>query len=138
MTEGFIWRAAEVTYADWSGNAQLDQRMTADGLEQYVGLDPDEWMIVGFDIGGGEHGHELRVIAVPHDVIPDGGDVYPKIAAANAGEIPATEFLVHDVDPYELLQKFTHVFELRMRAQGARDLPIRIMARADLPEQPWQ
>lgn len=135
MTD-FIWEAARVTYPDWNGNAQLDQRMTAAGLEELVGLDPDEWMIAGFDIGGGESGQFLRVVAVSRDVIPDGGDVYPRIAEANGGEIPATEFLIHDVDPYEILRKITHVFELRMRARGTRDIPIRVVAQGDVPPQP--
>lgn len=52
----------------------------------------------------------------------------PAIAAANGGEIPATQFLIHDVEPYRVLQAVTHMFELRLRVRGARDLPIRIMA----------
>lgn len=135
MTHGFLWRDAEVTYPDWSGNAQLDQRMTSKQLEEVVGLDRDEWMVIGLDIGGGEHDHELRVVAVHRDLMPDGGDVLPKIAASNNGEIPATEFLVHDVDPYKVLQAITHLFEMKLRRRGTRDLPIRIMSQSDLPEQ---
>lgn len=141
MSDGFLWRDAEVTYPDWNGTAQLDERQTATEVggyltpEQRVGLDPDEWTIVGLDIGGGEHGHELRVVAVHRDLIPEGGDVFPKVADANNGQIPATEFLIHDVDPYEFLRSIAHMFELRMRVQGTRDLPIRIVAQADVPEQ---
>lgn len=133
--DDYIWRPAEVTYPDWNGNAQLDQRRTAGGLEEVVGLDRDEWLIVGFDIGGGEHAHHLRVVAVHRDLVPDGGDVFPRIAEANGGEIPATEFLIHNVDPYEVLRRITHVFELRMRARGSRDIPIRITSLGDLPAQ---
>lgn len=129
--DGFHWRGAEVTYPDWVGTAQLDQRITAAALEELVGLDRDEWHIIGFDIGGGETAHELRVVAVHASDIPEGGDVFPRIAAAHDGEILATEFLVHGVDPYAALKAITHMFELRMRVSGTRDLPIRIVAQDD-------
>ena len=130
-----IWRDAEVTFPDWSGTAQLDQRKTAAGIEELIGLDPDAWFVIGLDIGGGEHNHELRVVAVAREHIPDGGDVLPRIADSNAGSIPVTEFLVHHLDPYELLRKITHMFELRMRVRGARDLPIRVTNVGDLSPQ---
>jgi hypothetical protein len=136
MTDGFVWDEASVSYPDWSGNAQLDQRRTSAGLEEIVGLDPEIWMAIGLDIGGGESSHELRVVAVHRDLFTAEGDVFPKIAAAYGGEIPATEFLIHDVDPYEVLRAVTHVFEMRLRRRGCRDLPIRVMSRSDVPEQP--
>jgi hypothetical protein len=50
VTDGFIWAAAEVTYRDWDGTAHIDERMTGAQLNELVGLDSDEWMIVGLDI----------------------------------------------------------------------------------------
>lgn len=135
MGDGLIWRPAEVASADWSGTAQLMQRRSAD-LAQLAGLDSEKWLIVGFDIRDGDHGHELRVVAVDRDLVPEAADVYPKIAAEHGGQIPATEFLVHDVEPYEVLQAITQRFELRLRARGTRDLPIRIIAQSEGPEQP--
>jgi hypothetical protein len=136
MQDGFLWGDAEVTYPDWKGTAQLDQRMTGDrSLNEIVGLDRDKWFIIGLDIGGGEHAHDLHVVAVHRDVVPEGGGVLPKIAAANGGEIPATEFRIHDVDPYEVLRAITQMFELRLRLSGCQDLPIRIMSQSDVPEQ---
>lgn len=135
MENGFIWRDAEVTYPDWIGTAQLDQRATAAGVEEVVGLDRDEWMVIGLDIGGGEHAHHLRVVAVHRDDVPEGGDVLPRIAEANGGEIPVTEFLIHNVDPYAALRAVTHQFELRLRTRGTRDLPIRVIRQSDVPEQ---
>lgn len=134
---GFAWGDATVTYPDWSGGAQLDERMagTSPGLEAAVGLDPDEWLVCGIDIGGGESSHDLRVVAVHRDNVPEGGDVFPRIAETNGGEIPVTEFLIHDVDPYEVLRSVTHVFEMRLRSRGTRDLPIRVMTQSDVPEQ---
>lgn len=135
MEDGYIWGDAEVTYPDWQGTAQLDQRMTTAGLEEVVGLDRKKWFVVGIDIGGGEHEHQLRVLAVDRQIFPPGGDVFPRIAEANGGKLPVTEFLVHDADPYEVLQKITHVFELRLRTRGTLGLAIRIVAHADVPEQ---
>jgi hypothetical protein len=134
--EPYEWREAEVTYPDWSGTAQLDQRMTAPGIEEVVGLDPDRWTVVGIDIGGGERDHDLHVVAVDWAILPERGDgsVFPRIAAANGGVIPATDFLVHDVDPYKVLQAITHVVELRLRTRGTQDFPIRITALGDAPE----
>ncbi len=135
VTEGFLWSDAEVTHPDGSGNAQLDQRMTSAGLEEVVGLDPDEWFAIGLDIGGGEHAHQLRVVAVHQGLMPEGGDVLPKIAAANGGEIPATEFLIHDVDPYAVLKAITHMFAMHLTLHRAGEWPIRIMSQSDVPEQ---
>lgn len=134
MTQPTYWRDAEVTYPDWVGTAQLDQRLTAAGIEEVVGLNRDEWMVIGLELGGGEGSHDLHVIAVHRSVIPDGGGVLPRIAAANGGVIPATDFLVHDVDPYLVLKAITHMFELRLRLSGSVGIPIRVDALADVPE----
>ena len=135
MNGGFIWRASEGTSSDWNGTAQLDHRRSAD-LARLAGLDSEKWMVVAFDIGGGENGHDLRVVAVDRDLIPEAADELRGIAAEHGGEIPATEFLVHDVEPYDVLQRITRRFELRMRARGTRDLPIRIVSQVHGPEQP--
>ncbi|NEN04728.1 hypothetical protein G3T36_02485 [Diaminobutyricibacter tongyongensis] len=134
VVEPYEWGEASVTNPDWSGTAQLDQRMTAAGIEEVVGLDPERWMVVGIDIGGGEHSHEIHVLAVDHAIFPNGQDVFPRIAEANGGAIPVTDFLVHDADPYAVLKAVTHVFELRMRTRGTRDIPIQVTALGDAPE----
>ncbi|GIG34742.1 hypothetical protein [Cellulomonas pakistanensis] len=131
----YIWGDASVTYDDWHGTAQLDERMTGRLLNKLVGLDAEDWWIVGLDIGGGERVHELRVLAVHRDVVPEGGDVLRKIAAANDGEIPVTSFLIHDVDPYAVLRAMTHSFDLRLRRRGTVGLPVRVQRLADVPEQ---
>ncbi len=135
MDDGFVWRAAEVTFSDWNGTAQLNQWRSAD-LAELAGLDSEKWLIVGFEIGGGERGHHLRVVALHRDLIPEAADVFPKIAGENGGVIPATEFTVHDVEPYDVLQALSHNFQLRMRARGTRDLPIWIESQVEGPEQP--
>ena len=135
MDDGFIWRPAEVTFPDWIGTAQLSQRRSAD-LAELAGLDTEKWLIVGFDISSGQHGHDLRVVAVHRDLLPEAADVFSTISAEHGGQIPATEFLVHDVEPYEVLQAITNKFAMRMRARGTRDLPIRITSQSEGPEQP--
>jgi hypothetical protein len=135
MNDASLWRSAEVSSPDWTGTAQLRQRRSADVVE-LAGLDREKWLIVGFEISGGDRGHDLRVVAMARDLIPEAADVFPKIAAENEGALPVTEFVVHDVDAYEVLRTLSHSFELRMRARGTEDLPIRIEARSEGPEQP--
>lgn len=131
--EPFIWGDAEVTYPDWVGTAQLDERKTID-FNETIGLDRS-WFIIGLNLGGGEMDHDLRVVAVHRDDVPEGGDVLPRIAEANGGEIPATEFLIHDVDPYKILKAVTHMFELKLRLARTDGIPIRIRGLGDVPEQ---
>ena len=136
--EPYIWGDAHVTYPDWNGTAQLDGRMTAPPLAGVIGLDGEEWMIVGFDIGGGEREnghHNLYVYAVDRTLIRDTSDVIKQVAADHGGEIPVTQFLVHNVDPYEILRAITHQFSLHMRSRGTRDWPIRVVALGDVPTQ---
>lgn len=138
--DGYLWGDAETTYADWKGTAQLDQAGYVPSLGELVGLDESTWFIIGIDIGGGEHGHDLHVIAVPVENKWRGeGDIFPKIAAENGGEVHATDFLIHDVDPYAILRSISHMFDLRLRVARFVDdggIPIRIVAHGDVPEQP--
>lgn len=136
--ENRILSKAEVTYPDWNGTVQLDQRMTAPGLGEVIGLDSDKWMVVAFDIGGGEREqgrHTLNVYAVDRKLVKTDSDVLVQVAADHADELPVTQFLVHDVDPYEILRAITHQFELQLRTRGSRDFPIRVVALGDVPEQ---
>ncbi len=68
--DGELWGDARVTFSDWKGTAQLDERKTVpwQGLAGTVGLDADKWQVVGFSIGAGEHGFNLRIAAAPRDV----------------------------------------------------------------------
>lgn len=128
--DGEVWGEARVTYPDWKGTAQLDERMTIpwEGLARTVGLDSDQWQIVGFEIGGGENGYDLKVVATPRDV-------WGKVKADDDAEIEVTEFLVHDVDPLAILQQMTHVFELRMRIRAIEGRQVRVRALSDLPSE---
>lgn len=137
MTDGHLWGEASVTYPDMKGSAQLDVSMTRARIEQLVGLDDNEWFVIGLDIGGGETDHVLRVIAIPRNNMPESVDMLPKVAAASGGEIQATEFVIHDVDPYEVLRAISHMFDLRIRLAklADEDIRVRIVAHGDIPEQ---
>lgn len=137
--DGFLWTDAEVTYPDWHGTAQLDQRMTSAGIEKIVGLDPAEWTVVGIEIGGGETGlHPLEVVAVqttlPVKARRPDESLFQAMARTNGGELLTTHFRVHDKDALEVLLQVMHVFDFRLRSRGVVDVPIRIMSRSDLPE----
>jgi hypothetical protein len=134
MTD-YIWGDAEVSFPDWRGTVQLDRRMTGPQLHELVGISPDSWLIVGIRIGGGEHAHDLHILAVDRAIVPDGGDVFLKIASSHGGEIPVTDFLIHSADPYAVLKAMTHVLDLRLRARGAVDIPLRMTALGDVPLQ---
>lgn len=125
-----LWRDAEVAFPDWIGGAQLDQRITGENasFERVVGLDPDEWMILGVEISWGEveYGpHELHVVAARRVELGEVG-----------GEIPVTDFLIHDADPIQVLRTISHVFKMRLRRSGYGERPLRRVERADVPEQP--
>ncbi|PMR62158.1 hypothetical protein C1A38_05340 [Verrucosispora sp. ts21] len=126
--DGEVWGEASVSFPDWKGTAQLDERMTIpwQGLGRTVGLDTDEWQLVGFSIGGGESGYDLRLVATPRDV-------WEKTQPGD--EIEVTEFLVHDVDPLALLQQMTHMFELKMYRRGVDGRQVRVRALSDLPSE---
>ena len=135
--EPYSWGEARVTYADWKGTAQVDERKTGQTLNEIVGLDYDQWLIVGLEFGGGEHAHSLSVLAVSREIVPEGGDVLPTIAAANGGTIPVTEFLIHDLDPYQVLRQISHMLDLRLRLARIADsnIPVHVVALGDVPEQ---
>jgi hypothetical protein len=104
--------------------------MTApwEGLARTVGLNHEQWQVVGFSIGGGESGYHLRVYAAPRDV-------WERVQPDDGADVEVTEFLVHDVDPLAILQRMTHVFELNMRIRGLDNRRVRVRARSDLPSE---
>jgi hypothetical protein len=128
--DGEVWGEASVTFPDWKGTAQLDERMTVPwkGLARTVGIDSDQWQVVGFSIGGGEHQYDLRVVATPRDM-------WEKVKPHDDAEIEVTEFLVHNVDPLAILQQMTHVFELKMRIRRLDDRQVRVRALSDRPSE---
>ncbi|WP_218220235.1 hypothetical protein [Nesterenkonia sp. Act20] len=126
--EPFIWRDAEVTYPDWSGTAQLDERKTnTETIDQRLGLGENEH-VVGLDIGGGERHQSLHVIVAQWEAIK-------ALKDGETDELEVTDYLVHDVDPFEFLRSITHGFELRMRTRVAQGKTIRVTDMGDIPQQ---
>lgn len=122
------WNDAEVQYGDWRGTVQIDDRRIGSDIlpEGAVGLDRENWRIVGLHIYGGGGGYDLHVLAVPRE--PDATDMGDR-------EILATDFLIHDVDPFEILRRIALRFDLRVRDRSLVGRPIVIAHRADIPEQ---
>lgn len=134
--EPHVWRDAEVTYADYVGTAQLDQKMTGESGLKVAGIDEEKWLVIGIDIGGGEHEHELRVVAVDLEAVPEGeGNVIDRLVKEH-GHIPTKELLLHDVNPYDFLKSITHQFELRLRTSYTAGKNIMVTSLGDIPEQP--
>jgi hypothetical protein len=127
----YEWGDASVTYPDWSGTAQLDQKMTGTvDVYTLTGIDFDEWQIVGLDFGGSESGmHNVHVIAVPRS---EWGESPP----SDLPHVRAVDIQIHNgVDPFELLRQITHVLEMRFRIRAVKDATITITELLDEPPQ---
>jgi len=136
MTD-YIWDDPSIEFRDWQGKMQLDQRKTGPLLNDLIGLDFDRWFIVGLHITGGERKPKLHVLAVGRNIFPAPAEapVLQRVAAAHGGEVPVTDFEIHDADPYVVLQAMTHWVDFRLRHRSIGDLPVRVTATGDVPEQ---
>ena len=124
------WGHATVAYPDWVGTAQLDQKLTGPvDIYDLTGVDRDEWLIIGLDFGGGETGmHTPHVIAVRKS----------ELAEQRIYEMPnirAADIQIHGVEPFELLQRITHLLDMRFRIRSVRDATITITELLDVPPQ---
>lgn len=126
----YEWGHASVAYPDWHGTAQLDQKMTGNtGIYELTGVDSDEFLIIGLDIGGGESGmHDPHVIAVRKAELGNNH-------ISDLSEIRAVNIKVHGVDPFELLRQITHLLDMRFRIRSVKDSNITITELLDSPEQ---
>jgi hypothetical protein len=126
----YDWGYAEVGFPDWKGTAQLDEKMTGpDSIYDYTGVDENEFQIIGFSFGGGESGvHDLHVIAVRKAEL-DGQHI------ADVDTLRAVDIQVHDVDPWEVLQKMTHYLDVRFRLRAVENATITITELLDSPPQ---
>jgi hypothetical protein len=127
----YVWGDASVTYPDWSGTAQLDQKMTGrTDVYGLTGIDEDEFQIIGLDFGGGESGmHEIHVIAVRKSELNDRH-------IADVSEVRAVDIQIHNgLDPFDLLRQIMHVFDFRLRIRSTVDSTITITELLDEPPQ---
>ncbi|WP_152364936.1 hypothetical protein [Microlunatus speluncae] len=68
MDVGVEWGDATVSYPDWKGTFQIDEKMTGPtSIYDLTTINRDEWMIIGFDWGGGELlDHKGQIRRNPH------------------------------------------------------------------------
>jgi hypothetical protein len=127
----YEWGAASVSFPDWHGTAQLDQKLTGtEDVYSLTGIDPEKWAIIGLDFGGGESGmHQPHVIAVRKSEL---GDQHPSAMS----EIKAVDIQIHNgIDPFDLLRQITHVLDMRFRIRSVVDATITITELLDEPPQ---
>lgn len=133
MTE--ILKTASSSYGDWTGTAAADEHQTVGHRSPYevVGLDPDQWWIVGFDFRETDLTSKdgLYVYAVQKDAMGiTSWDAIQLHGEAN-GSVPVTSFLVHGVAPVELISESFNQFHVQLRTRNVgHDLDI--VERADL------
>jgi hypothetical protein len=127
----YEWGHASVSFPDWVGTAQLDQKMTGRAdVYSLTGVDHDEWQIIGLDFGAGETGwHTPQVIAVRRSEWGEG-------PPSDLSGVRATKIYIHNgVDPFELLQQMTHLLDMRFRIRAVKDSTITITEHLDQPPQ---
>ncbi|OPX06164.1 hypothetical protein [Mycobacterium sp. AT1] len=126
----YEWGHATVTYPDWVGTLQLDQKLTGPvDIYDLTGVDRDEWLIIGLDFGGGETGmHTPHVIAVRKSELAE-RSIY------ETPNIRAADIQIHGVEPFELLHRITHLLDMRLRIRSVRDATITITELLDVPPQ---
>lgn len=124
MGTDYEWSGASVSFPDWKGTFQIDQRLTRPyDLYKSAGVDPAQWTIIGFDWGAGETGvHTMHAI-----VVPKGTDL-------TGDEIQATDLALHYVDPFKFILEMVHSADFRMRSRELERKTIRITALGDVPE----
>ena len=127
----YEWGHASVSFPDWIGTAQLDQKMNGStDVYDLTGIDRDEWQIIGLDFGAGEFGrHMPHVIAVRRS---EWGESPP----SDLSDVRAVDIQIHNgIDPFELLQQMTHVLDMRFRIRAVKDSTITITELLDEPPQ---
>lgn len=122
------WGNASVMYPDWKGTIQIDEKLTGEhSIYDLTNIDREKWRIVGLEWGSSEEGpHELVVIAVP-------------FATDLGGEAPleAARIMIHDSDPFAIIQQITHLADFRLRLGWVEDShrAVTITQLGDEPEQ---
>lgn len=126
----YVWTDAKLNHMDWVGTLALDYKMTGqESIYNWTGIDRDEWLIIGLDFGGGESGmFEPHAIAVRRSELGDRR--LPDIS-----EIEAADIQIHGIGAFELLQKITHLLDIRLRVRSTVGTTVTITELLDSPPQ---
>ncbi len=124
------WDDAAVAYADWVGTAALEIKFTNDRRSMYevTGIDPEDWQIIGLELGGTASSEDTHVIAVRKSDLGDGH-------ISDVSDIKAAKILVHDVDPFDLLREIKNQLDIRLRSSATKDATVTITELLDHPPQ---
>lgn len=122
------WGNASVMYPDWKGTIQIDEMHTGQhSIYDLTNIDREQWLIIGLEWGTSEEGpHELHVVAVPHGTDLDG-----------EAPIEATKIMIHNSDPFAIIQQISNMAEFRVRLGWIEDAgrPVIVSQIGDEPEQ---
>jgi hypothetical protein len=111
---------ANVQYGDWRGTVALDDPDDPADLYRLCGIDPDDWIICGLEISNTSEsaaGVSGSVLAVRRDLIEQFED-WEKVARANDGAVPASEFVLREGTTMAVLGEFKRV-DIRATRRGA-------------------
>ncbi len=114
-----ILKNANSTYGDWRGTAAGDVHQTIGhrNIYQVVGLNQDEWWILGIDSQSPDLTKAGRLHVYAVNKAESGID---NLEALNLhgdanGSVPVTNFLVHGVSPAELFAESFNQLQLQFR-----------------------
>jgi hypothetical protein len=118
------------TGSEWLGAAALDDPGRVP-LEELVGLDVAQWVVVGFDVWGGSQGGSFAVFAVQRALVEAaGGDI--SAASQADGTIPVTRFEMPQATGLELLRALKH-WSISARRRGAEGARLSVQDKVELP-----
>jgi hypothetical protein len=123
--DAYEWGAAEVSYPDWKGTAEIDEKYTGDdSIYTLTGVDQDEWSIIGLEFGGGERGFSAPEIVV----VPKGTDL-------DSDRIEARLIRLHEVEMFDVLSVLMNVMSMKFRTRRTESATIVITSHGDIPPQ---
>ncbi|CAN3701135.1 MULTISPECIES: hypothetical protein [unclassified Microbacterium] len=124
---------AGTQYDDFRGTAAADGHGPAlTELAEAVGLDLDRYMLVGVQFGHSQlRGRDgLTLFAVDREQL--GGLTLAEYSTRH-GEIPVTDFLVHELRALDVLSRGLKRFKVQLISRAVpEDVPLRRISRDDL------
>jgi hypothetical protein len=114
---------ARVQYGDWHGSVALDNPDDDANLYRLAGISRDEWWICGLEINSASEsaaGVSGSVLAVRRELIKERAD-WEKVARANGGNLPTTEFVLREGITMAVLGEFKRA-DIRVLAGQLSDV----------------